>query len=428
MQQAAGTNRPRAALILMTLIYGANFMDRQVLSVLAEPIKHDLLLSDTQIGLLGGFVFALFYSVFGVPVAYLADRASRVRILTAACTVWSVCCAACGLATNFAHLAMARIGVGLGEAGGVPPSYSLISDMFPAERRTRALAIFSLGIPIGLGLGSALAGWSSSILGWRASMLIVGLPGLVLAAAFFLLVKEPVRGGFDTGRAADRPSLWSCVKTFYGTPRIAVPALACAFGAFANLSIMGWFSAYLIRVLGMRLDQIGTYLSITIVIGMGLGNLASGWLIDRLAKRDPRAYVLVPAGAFALAIPFFIAGLEAQHWQTALPLIGIALGISQGYLAAAAALVQNELPSTQRSTGGALLLLVVNLIGLGGGPVFVGMISDWAAPVYGTGALRIGLYGLVPFMVLAVVFNLISARLIRRSKSRSRTEAVAVAS
>jgi len=413
----ARSNSPRVALILMTLIYAFNFMDRQVLSVLAEPIKRDLNLTDTELGMLGGIMFAIFYSTFGIPVAALADRYKRVPILVTACSIWSVCCAACGLAMNFTHLALARIGVGLGEAGGVPPSYSLISDMFPAERRARAVGFFSLGVPLGLGVGSALAGWTSAILGWRVSLFIVGLPGLLLALAFFLMVKEPERGRYDKLKLVERPRLWTTIKSFYGDPKIALPTFFCAIGAIANGAVMAWLSAYLIRVMGMRLDQIGTYLSITIIIGMGLGNLTSGWLVDRFSTRDKRTYVFVPAAAMALSLPFFLAGLQAQHWQLALPLFGISLAISCAYLAPAVTLVQNSLPSTQRSTGGALLLFVVNLIGMGGGPVYVGIISDWATPTYGVDALRIAMYALAPFFMLATIGNLISARFIGREGS-----------
>lgn len=407
------SSKPRIALVLMTLIYAFNFMDRQVLSVLAEPIKRDLMLSDTQLGLLGGIVFALFYTVFGIPVAWVADRVRRVRVLVAACSIWSLCCAACGLAGNFTHLAIARVGVGLGEAGGVPPSYSLISDFFPKSQRARALAFFSLGVPLGLGLGAAMGGWISAYLGWRASLFAVGLPGLALALAFFLIVKEPQRGRHDAAGYAERPPLWTCVKTFYGTPAIFLPALSCAIGAIANLAVMAWLSAYLIRVMGMSLSQIGTYLSATIMVGMGIGIFASGWLVDHYSTRDIRTYAYVPAGAMALALPFFVLGLEAKHWYTALPLLGTSLGVSCAYLAPAITYVQNVLPPTQRSTGGALFLFIVNLVGLGGGPLYVGVISDWAKPIYGVDALRVAMMALVPFFILAVIANLISARVIR---------------
>lgn len=407
---------PRVALLLMTVIYAFNFMDRQVLAVLAEPIKRDLGLSDTEIGLLGGMMFAIFYTTFGIPVAWLADRWPRVRILASACAIWSLCCAACGLATNFGQLAAARIGVGLGEAGGVPPSYSLISDLYAPHQRARALATFSLGVPIGLGLGSAVAGWIAAAAGWRLAIMAVGLPGLVLALLFFLLVPEPRRGRHDVGVPAARPSLWNAIRDFYARPEVALPAISCAIGAVGNCALMAWLSAYLIRVLGMRLEEVGTYLSITVVTAMSAGTIASGWLVDRFGGRDRRTYVWVPCGAMALSLPFYIGALTSADWRIALPLFGISLGISCAYLAPTVALVQDSMPAAQRSTGGALLLFAVNLIGLGGGPVYVGLISDLAAPVYGTDSLLVALYGLTPFFILAVVGNLLSARVIGRRR------------
>lgn len=408
----------RYALALLCIIYTFNFMDRQVVSVLAEPIKQDLGLSDTQLGMISGFAFALFYTGFGLPVAALADRVSRVKVLAVACSLWSICCAACGLATNFAQLAAARIGVGLGESGGVAPSYSIISDLFPPAERARALAVFSLGVPFGLALGSGLAGWSAAQWGWRTSLLIVGLPGLALALLLIRLVPEPQRGGMDGGAIQPKASLLETSKIFFGTPTIISTAIACAIGGIPNYALMAWMPAYMIRVLGMTLTEVSIYLSLAIAIAMGVGTWLSGFFADRWGARDKRAYAWVSAGAMITAAPFLIVGLSVQHWQIALPLMGLCLGCAGAYLTPAVSFIQNSVNASQRSTAAALQLLLVNLVGMGIGPLYVGMTSDWMHSSYGTQSLRIALAGLAPFLIAAALANLVTGRLVSRAKDR----------
>ncbi|WP_340313413.1 spinster family MFS transporter [Rhizorhabdus argentea] len=406
----------RAALALLCVIYTFNFMDRQVVSVLAEPIKLDLRLSDTQLGMISGFAFAIFYTGFGLPVAALADRVSRVKVLAVACSLWSISCAACGLATNFVQLAAARIGVGLGEAGGVAPSYSIISDLFPPAERARALAVFSLGVPFGLALGSGLAGWSAAQWGWRTSLLIVCIPGLALALLLICLVPEPQRGAMDGGAIQPKASLLETSKIFFRTPAIISTAMACAIGGIPNYALMAWMPAYMIRVLGMSLTEVSIYLSLTIAIAMGAGTWLSGLFADRWGARDKRAYSWVSGGAMIAAVPFLIIGLSAQRWQIALPLMGLSLGCAGAYLTPAVSFIQNSVNASQRSTAAALQLLMVNLVGMGIGPLYVGMSSDWLHSSHGTESLRIGLAGLAPFLIAAALANLVTMRVISRSR------------
>lgn len=403
---------PRLALLLLCAIYTFNFMDRQVVSVLAEPIKRDLGLSDTQLGMLSGLLFAVFYTGFGVPVAALADRSSRVRILAISCSIWSICCAACGLAGTFVQLAAARVGVGLGEAGGVAPSYSIISDLFPREKRARALAVFSLGVPFGLALGSALAGLVAAQWGWRTSMFVVGLPGLVLAASLVWFVPEPQRGAFDGGAVMPKASFLATARTFFTTPTIFSTAVACAIGGIPNYGLMAWLAAYMIRVHGMTLTQVGTYFSITIALAMGLGTWVSGFLADKLGARDPRAYAWVSSGAMFSAFPLLIAGLMLKNWQLALPVLGLALGCCGAYLTPAVSYIQNTVSASQRTTAGALQLLIVNVVGMGVGPVYIGLISDRLIDAYGADSLKFALAALLPFLLIAGVANLNTARLV----------------
>lgn len=404
------TGSRNLALALLTLIYVFNFMDRQIMGVLAEPIKRDLDLSDSQLGLLTGFMFALFYTSFGVPVAWLADRTRRTWVIAAACTIWSGFSAACGLATSFTTMALARMGVAIGEAGGVAPSYSLIADLFPLERRARALAIFSMGVPIGLGIGTAIGGWVAASFGWRVAFFVVAAPGILLSILLLVLTREPAR----EGPQREPVSLGTAIRLFATTPALVWVSLSAALGAFACYGLMGWIAAYLIRVLGMSLSEIGSWLSITLAIGLGAGIWASGALTDRFVVRDPRAYAWIPAAALALGGPLLVVALSFDDWRLALPVFGGVLALSIFYLAPSVAAVQQLTPPDQRSTASALMLLCLNLIGLGCGPLYIGYISDATLPTYGTQSLHVALYALAPAFLLAAGSFLVTAGVLRR--------------
>jgi predicted MFS family arabinose efflux permease len=399
-------------LALLTLIYVFNFMDRQILGVLAEPIKAELGLSDSHLGLLTGFMFAIFYTTVGVPVAWLADRTRRTWVIAGACTLWSGFSAACGLATGFATMAAARIGVAVGEAGGVAPSYSLIADLFPPESRARALALYSLGVPIGIGIGTAAGGWIADAFGWRTAFVVVAAPGILLSVLLLVFVREPARSKAD---AAATPPLGAVVGRFMRSPALMLVSLAASLGAFACYGLMAWLSAYLIRVLGMSLTEIGSWLSITLAVGLGLGIWASGALADRFAHRDPRMYAIIPGAALALGAPALVFATLAESWAAALPLFGITLGLSVFYLAPSVAAIQALALPGERSTAGAIMLLCLNLVGLGGGPVFLGVVSDWAMPAHGAGSLRVAFFALVPVFLIAAAANLAAARALGRT-------------
>lgn len=424
MEQKVNRN---VALFVLTLIYVFNFMDRQILGVLAEPIKQELDLSDSQLGLLTGFMFALFYSTFGVPIAWLADRTKRTWVVAIACALWSGFSAACGLATNFLTLAAARVGVAVGEAGGVAPSYSLIADLFPRESRARAVAFFSLGSAVGVGAGTAIGGWVAAIFGWRIAFFVVAAPGIALSILLLLLVREPERGRFDGPVANDHApvSLLTAIALFISSPALMLVSLSAALGAFTCYAMMAWVSSYLIRVLGMEMAEIGSWLSVTLAVGMGAGLWVSGVLTDRLATKDWRMYAYVPAAALILAAPVLGIALATDNWLIALPLLGLAIGLSIFYLPPSVAAVQQIVAPDQRSTAGAMLLLCLNLVGLGGGPLFVGVVSDWTQPQYGETSLRIALIALTPMFFLAVLSNVFSARALGKFGNQSRTLATA---
>ena len=403
----------KGALALLTLIYLFNFMDRQIMAVLAEPIRLEFGFSDSQLGLLTGFMFALFYTTFGVPIAWLADRTRRTWVIAGACAMWSGFCAACALATGFFSLAAARIGVAVGEAGGVAPSYSLIADLFPQQKRARALALYSMGVPLGIGGGTALGGWIASSFGWRSAFVAVAAPGLILSLLLLILVREPRR---YQGEMSPAPSLGQGLSMFLRSPQLLMVSLSAALGAFTCYGLMAWVSAYLIRVLGMSLAQVGSWLSLTLAIGLGLGIWTSGWLSDRFGPQNRRIYALIPGVALALGAPLLYVATSVQDWHLALPIFGTVLALSVFYLAPSVAIVTELVAPDQRSTASALMLLCLNLVGLGGGPFAIGLVSEWAKPLYGTQSLRVAFISLVPMFLVASLACLASARLLGRAE------------
>ena len=409
---------------VLAVVYTFNFLDRQILSILAEPIRKDLHLSDTQLGMLTGLTFALFYTTFGIPVAWLADRARRTWIIAAACAIWSVFSAACGLAANFVQLAVARVMVGVGEAGGSPPSYSLISDYFPPTERGRGLAIYSLGVPFGSMFGSAAGGWVAANYGWRTAFFAVGLPGLLLAVLLLVLVREPKRGGLDAlapGAEAHPPSppLFTAIGGFFRNRTLVLTALSSGLSAFVGYATLNWAPAFLIRVKHMSLTDVALWYSLVVGLGGAVGTFGAGWLVDRLSHRSPRWYAWVPAIAFVASLPFFLGFLWVPTWRLALVfLIGPYLFVNM-YLAPAITVVQNAVPPAQRTVSSAILLFILNLVGLGGGPVFVGLISDRAAAQWGERSLLVGLGALAPVLLLTAGAHYLASRSIRRDAALS---------
>lgn len=413
-------------LLVLLVVYVLNYLDRQLVSILAEPIKHDLNLSDTELGMVTGFMFALFYTTFGVPVGWLADRMRRVGIVAIACGLWSLFTAACGLAGSFIQLALARVGVGVGEAGGVPPSYAILSDYFPPRRRGLAFGLYSLGIPLGTLAGGLYGTWIAQRFGWRAAFFGLAIPGILLSLLLALIVREPVRGALDSTPQDDQsaPPLLTSIGLFLKSAVLVLVALGCSLSAVVGYSLMSWSPAFLMRVQGASLHDIGSLYSPLIAACVGLGIFGSGWVVDRLGANSLRAYPLVPAAAFVLAFPLFIAAISVHDWRLSVLLMAIPQGLTFTYLAPAVAVVQNLVPAARRSTSSAVLLFVLNLLAVGCGPLYVGAVSDWAQPHYGHESLRIALYALTPFFALGVGCNYAASRAMRR---HSRTQAMVTA-
>ena len=402
-------------------MYVLNFLDRQLLSILAKPIQDDLGITDGRIGMITGLYFAMFYCVLAIPIGWLADRTNRVRVLSLACALWSAATVACGVSASYVQLVLARMSVGVGEAGGVPPSYSIVADYFPPGKRGTALSLFNLGPPIGQALGVAFGASITAAYSWRSAFISLGAVGIVMAAIVLLFVREPARGGLDA-RSAAHPSVaqaarggfWSTCRMFFSHPVLLRVSLACAATQFVTYAVLNFTTLFLMREKGMTLQEIAVYYAILIGAGIGSGMYVSGRLIDRLARRSKTAYGYLPAAALALAIPFFIAFVSMRDWPLALVFLALPTFLNYFYLSPAVTLVQEEVQPEQRVLAGALLLLVMNLIGLGLGPTWLGAVSDLLRPSHPDNSLQLAFYTLVPFYLLAVLLHLWLARALRR--------------
>lgn len=402
---AAGFSYRRNMALLMLFIIGTiNFVDRQLLSVLVEPIRTEMRFSDTQFGLLTGLSFALFYAAMGVPVAMIADRWHRVKLIGIACVVWSGFTAACGLVGSFGQLALMRFGVGAGEAGGTAPSLSVIADYFPPEKRPLAIGLFTLNGPFGVFVGAAFGAWAAANIGWRNAFLLIGLVGIVAAPLLIWLVREPQRGQMDQQAKADKPLPFSQnFAMFIRRPSLRMIMVSSALAAFVSYGMLNWIPAFLMRTQNMPLEAMATWFAPAAGITFGVGILGGGWLVSHRAKRSARAYGTVPALATAILIPCFIAALLVDSWQVSLALLLIPMAACTVYVAPALALVQNLTPSRSRATAAAMLMLMFNIVGLGLGPLFAGIISDALKPSYGDDSLRWALMALMPFALAACV-------------------------
>jgi len=405
-------------LAILFLVYVLNFLDRQLLSILAKPVQDELGLTDGELGLLGGLYFALFYCVIGVPVAWLADRGNRVRILALACALWSAATIACGLARSYPELAAARMAVGIGEAGGVPPSYSIISDYFPPHRRGMALGLYNLGPPIGSALGVGFGAAMAAAYDWRRAFLMLGLAGLAAAAITWGVVREPSRGGTDVPSepSDDMPPLafWPALRLFFGTPALRLVALAGGATQFVTYATLNFTTLFLMREKGMSLSEIALWYALLLGVVVSVGTYASGWLVDRFSARRPQAYGLIPAIALLLALPCFIGFVRTPAWPIAMMFLAGSTCFNCFYLTPSVTLVQNIVPAARRTVSGAVLLLVMNLIGLGLGPTYLGAMSDWLRPSYPDDSLQMAFYSLIPFYGLAAGLYFALARTLTR--------------
>lgn len=409
---------------VLFLVQVFNVMDRLVLSVLGDDVKRDLGLSDSELGFLLGFAFAAFYATIGIPVARLADRRSRRGVAAASVGLWSLATAATGLAHGFWQLALARVVVGIGEAGGSPPSHSLVADYFPPERRGRVLGLTSAGGSMGVLAGLFLGGHLGELIGWRATFFVLGGAGLVFAAVIRLTIREPTRGRLDppnVERATQ--SLGTVFRFMLGLRSYVHLSIAASLHAFAGYGASAWTPIFLIRVHGLDKSEIANTLApLSGLLGM-LGILASGFAVDWLSKRDIRWYMWLPAIASIIALPFSCGFLLAPNLWLAFALMAPSALLGVVYAAPTWAMVQGLAKPAMRATAAALTLLVLNLVGFGLGPWLVGILNDALSERFGAQSVRYSLLIIGVFHVWGAIHNWLAARTLRDDlMARERTD------
>lgn len=431
---AVGAGMRRYILALLMTAYTLSFLDRQVLSILVEPIEHELRIKDAQMGLLTGPIFVIFYTFLGVPIARIADTRSRPMIIALCLTVWSAFTVLSGRAMSFAPLALARLGVGFGEAGCNPSSHSLIADISTPAKRASGLAIYSLGVPIGTLLGSSLGGVVADAYGWRAAFLLAGLPGLVLAVVIALTVREPraraVSAAMNLGKALF--DLADVMKALARKPTFWLAAVAAGFYAFVGYGHLFFQQSYFLRSHGPELTAIAAHFGLKakgflgiatgLMIGGGgfVGSLLGGAIADWAAVRDRRAHMTVPAVGGVIAIPVLIGVFTAPDPLVGIGLIFVANVLGTLWYGPFYSTAQSVVAPRHRATAAALLLLVLNLIGLGFGPPFVGALSDFLSVREHLGPAE----GLRWSLIITIGVSLISIALLLVARQTVREDVV----
>ncbi len=376
----------KVMLAMMTAAYTLNFVDRTIIASIGQAIKIDLQLTDTQLGLLGGLYFALLYTLLGLPLARLAERVPRVNIIAVSIAIWSAFTALCGLATSYFWLALFRFGVGVGEAGLSPPAHSVISDSYEPKKRASALAIYSLGVPIGVMIGAVAGGWLAQNYSWRVAFIALGLPGILLAIAMKWLVKEPVRGAMEEeplppqqaySIRIDLKEIGSVAKKMFGNWILLNMMLGITLVSFAGYGGGAFVQPYWSRTFGLDYAQIGLITGLIGGFSQGVGVLLGGLLSDRLARSGKAMwYGLVPALGIAAAYPFILAIYTVDSWQMAAVWLLFPGALSYTYMGPTYGVVQNSFSPAQRATATAVLFFVLNLIALGFGPPLTGWLID----------------------------------------------------
>ncbi len=413
----------RWALVVLTLGYTMNYLDRQILSILLQPIKTDLHLTDTHLGFLSGITFALFYALLGVTIAMWADRSNRRNIIALAMMLFSGMTVLCGLVTNYIQLVFARIGVGVGEAGSSPPSHSMIADMFPPEERAGAIGIYSVGINLGILVGFLVGGWVSQYYGWRAAFFCVGAPGLIVSLLVRFTMKEPTRGtadGIATQAKTDAPPIREVFSFLWAQRSFRHIAFGCALAAFGGYASITWLPSFLFRSFHMTAVEIGTSLALIIGFVGGFGTYIAGWLADRLSRRDVRWNLWVIAIFAAAAFPTSFALYLSSNKVLALTIFVIPALAGATYVGPAVAMTQALVTLRMRAVASAILFFILNLIGMGLGPQFAGILSDLYAPRFGEESLRYALLTISVVWLWAAVHFILGARTLKADIERAR--------
>lgn len=395
-------------LLLLLFAYIFNFIDRNIIGVLAVPIREEFGLSDAALSTLG-VAFGVFYAAIAIPIAWAADRKGRVSIIAAAVALWSLFTAACGVVQNYTQLVVARMGVAVGEAGGIAPSYSLISDYFPREKRSRALAFYSLGIPIGSALGVFFGGWLAAHLTWRSAFIIIGLAGLPAALLIKLLVPEPERGRFDAAPVQSELPFGAVAKALFSIPSFWLLSFGAASGSILGYGLIFWLPSFFNRSFGLAVEDVGWFYGSIVLVGGALGTWLGGSVGDRIGPRRPGGYALIPAVCFVITAPTFALGLFAPNLWIAWLLFTIGQMLALAWLGPVITAVQHIVLPSMRATASASFLFINNLIGIAFGIYFLGWMSDTLKAAHGADSLKFSiLYGL-GFYLLAALFYLFAA-------------------
>lgn len=417
-------------LFMLLVVYIFNFIDRQIIGILAVPIQAELALSDTQLSLMGGIAFALFYTVLGIPIAWLADRKNRTWIITIALMIWSAMTALCGLAQNFVQLFLTRLGVGVGEAGGVAPSYSLISDYFPSNQRSRALGIYAFAIPIGSALGMLIGGVLTNLIGWRLTFIVVGILGLAIAPLFKLTVKEPKRGRYDSTTSDVTAVPFSSVIQILKTKKsFWFLSLGGASASMMTYGLLFWFPSFLVRSFNAELVTFFSWLPsfmlpsdpspvlfVSYFYGLILlvGGIAGIWLgavvSDKLGETDKTIYGRAPAYSFIATIPFFLIGILSNSLIIVFFSFMIIQALSFVMMGPLVSSLQHIVGPNMRATTSAIALFINNLVGIGLGNLLIGILSDFLSAQFAEEALRYSIASGVIFYLVAAILFLFAAR------------------
>jgi len=408
------TRNRTLVMTFLVIAYTLNFIDRQIVGILAEPIKHDLHLTDSELGWMGGTAFALFYTVLAIPLAMLADRKDRSWIIAAGLGLWSAATAVCGLAQNFWQLFLARMSVGVGEAAGVAPAYSLISDLYPPAQRSRALAIFSLGIPLGSSFGVLFGGLLAAHVDWRFAFIGIGLLGVMFAPFFKAVVRDPGHGRADEGTRSAAPTLAVVFRTVAAKPAFWLLGFGAGTASLVSYGLAFWIPSFLARSYGLDLTDRSLLFAAILLVGGCAGIWFGGVAGDRLGNAHPRGYALVPAVAFAITLPAYLLAFSTESLVSASLLFLIPTALGLAWLGPVVTAITRLVPPEMRATAAALFLFINNLIGLGAGSTVIGAISDALSSRYGEESLRYSAMATTLLYALAALLMLLAAGRLKR--------------
>ena len=373
-------------ILLLGLIYMANFIDRMIISVVGEPIRREFGLSDLQLGVMGGVAFALFYGGIGIPIARLAERMSRVGIVAAATEIWSMMTMLSGVATSYAHLLLARMGVGIGEAGFTPPVVSMIADRFDADKRATVFSLIAVGVSVGGAVGAMAGGWIAQTRGWRMAFLVMGGPGLLLAALLWLTIREPART--KAGDAA--PSLRQVLRQVGRSPAFVSFTVGSGMVALVGFGLNLFLIPLLIRRFGFDLKSAALTFALTFSMATALGGVVGGMVADRLATHHHRRYGLLPIWGAALALPLYLAAIYQDDWRILAVLLFAATFSLYAFLPTIMTVTQRLVEPRMRATAAAIHAFGQTVFGLGLGSAFLGLMSDvLARRAYGPGYIAL---------------------------------------